>query len=534
MKYIARTTLVLLFATAIVLPAEYFTKIDLNYQGRIYDLADMEICVIDELENYCLAIINDGEFSLLKLHSFSYTILDTDPREKSYYIVYPASWVPISNLEPYGDILFYDGNAVIFRMAEDNVIFLNMMQVELKKIFFTPMVIKRESYNLAPPPSNPFVDTLIQKMVNEVSTDTLRSFLMILTKNFGNRHSTAVGCTLAARWTYNKFQAYGLDSTYLHYYRSGYAKNTVGIKRGIRFPNWKRYYVICGHIDAVSVGPGADDNGTGTICALEAARVMRNYRFENGIRFITFSGEEQGLLGSAAYASNARSQGDSVLGACNYDMIMYRYCNPETLRLAIGRTRADTLLYNTFKAAVDTYTTQRTLRRGLSMGSSDHASFWTNGYPAFCGIENRYTSNPHYHTSHDSVGAPGYDLTFYTSCVKATIAGLARLAVPIAAGVAEEIIVSKNRFSLFAAYPNPTKGNIRFTISVPVEKIASLKIYNVAGELVREFGHLAAQQLNNLTWNCCGNDGRRLPAGVYIGRLKTAGNELVTKIILIN
>ncbi|MEO0225490.1 MAG: M20/M25/M40 family metallo-hydrolase [candidate division WOR-3 bacterium] len=506
-------------------PIEYLVRIELNPQGRIYDLADMQICIIDELDGFCLAIISDGEWALLDLHNFKYKILDTSPRSKSYYIVYPAQWVPIDNLKPYGDILDYDGQAVIFRTEEKNIFFLNMMQVELKKVFFDPMVIKRDYQSFTAPPSSPLIDTLIQQMVSQVSSDTLLSFLNILTKNFGIRYSTYRGCSLAVRWFRDKCRSYGADSVYLHPYRTSYAENCIAIKRGIRYPNWKRYYVICGHIDAVSVSPGADDNGSGTACVLEAIRIMRRYRFENGIRFITFTGEEQGLYGSAAYASNARTQGDSVLGALNFDMIMYQQTNPDTLRLAIGRTRADTVLYNTFKAAVDTYTTQRTICQSLGFGSSDHASFWNNGYPAFCGIEHHYTSNPHYHTSHDSVGAPGYSIPFLTSCVKAAIAGLARLAVPMAAGV-EELTIPAGEIPKLKVSPNPARTWVRFQISDHRDKSLSIKIYDITGKLVRE--------TDQLIWDLRDDSGRRLPAGIYICRLNTEREESTAKIILLD
>ena len=289
--------------------------------------------------------------------------------------------------------------------------------------------------------------------------------------------------------------------------------------------------MICGHIDAVSAGPGADDNATGTICALEAARVLRRYRFENGIRYIAFTGEEQGLVGSGAYASNARTQGDSVLGALNFDMIMYQQTNPDTLRLAIGRTRADTALYNTFKAAVDTYTTQRTIRQALGFGSSDHASFWNNGFPAFCGIEHHYTSNPHYHTSHDSVGAPGYSIPFFTSCVRAAIAGLARLAIPIHGTMIEELSMPNVNNPGLRVYPNPARRNVQFQIANVRGNNASIRIYDIAGKMVKQFNNLTIQPFNQLTWDFRDDSGKRLSAGVYIIQLKTETDETNTKIV---
>ncbi len=54
--------------------------------------------------------------------------------------------------------------------------------------------------------------------------------------------------------------------------------------------------------------PGVTDDGSGTACVMELARVMSQYQFEKTIVFVAFAGEEAaGLLGSTLYAAKARS-----------------------------------------------------------------------------------------------------------------------------------------------------------------------------------------------------------------------------------
>ncbi len=385
-------------------------------------------------------------------------------------------------------------------------------------------------------PPSPLIDTLIQKMVREVSSDTLHSFLKILTGDFGIRYSTWPGCSLAVNWVMNKFRAYGLDSVYLQHYQTRYAKNSIGIKRGTRFPNWQRYYVICAHIDSDSNSPGVNDNGSGTACVLEAARVMSRYRFENGIRFITFTGNLQGLLGSDAYVRNARSQGDSILGALNFDMLLFEYCDPETLAVYRGRSLADSLLCSMFKAAVDTYTTLPTKIKSQQIYNSDQASFWSMGYPALLGIENNYAYDQYAGTPGDTLGAPRYSLSFLTKCVQGAIAGLARPAVPMPVTKVKELSVTNSRIPELLVYPNPTKTDVRFQMIVVSGKDLSLKIYDVTGQLVKDFrlsstisrpAHLV------IHWNLRDDSCRRLPAGVYIVRLKTGDRLALAKIVLL-
>jgi hypothetical protein len=62
-----------------------------------------------------------------------------------------------------------------------------------------------------------------------------------------------------------------------------------------------RYVLVGAHQDTVYNGPGQVDNTSGTVTVLETARMMAKERPRQTIRFIGFGGEEEGLLGSAAY-----------------------------------------------------------------------------------------------------------------------------------------------------------------------------------------------------------------------------------------
>ncbi|MET0914566.1 MAG: M20/M25/M40 family metallo-hydrolase [Jiangellaceae bacterium] len=66
-----------------------------------------------------------------------------------------------------------------------------------------------------------------------------------------------------------------------------------------------RTVVVGGHLDSVYEGPGINDDGSGVSMMLETAEQMAATGFtpRNKVRFIFFSGEEQGLLGSAHYVS---------------------------------------------------------------------------------------------------------------------------------------------------------------------------------------------------------------------------------------
>jgi Zn-dependent M28 family amino/carboxypeptidase len=90
-----------------------------------------------------------------------------------------------------------------------------------------------------------------------------------------------------------------------------------------------RTYLLSSHYDsrnsngndALKDAPGADDNGSGVSCVLEAARVMAPHRFRATIIFAAYDGEEQGLFGSGHHAKVLHDSGARIDGNLNNDII---------------------------------------------------------------------------------------------------------------------------------------------------------------------------------------------------------------------
>ncbi|HEV8483099.1 MAG TPA: M28 family peptidase [Blastocatellia bacterium] len=117
----------------------------------------------------------------------------------------------------------------------------------------------------------------------------------------------------------------------------GKAENVVGILQGSDPELSSEFIVIGAHYDHLGLGGseslaakpegqihhGADDNASGTSVLIELARVMSANRpkFKRSIVFIAFSGEELGLLGSAAYTRNPAVPLKSTVAMLNMDMV---------------------------------------------------------------------------------------------------------------------------------------------------------------------------------------------------------------------
>jgi carboxypeptidase Q len=96
--------------------------------------------------------------------------------------------------------------------------------------------------------------------------------------------------------------------------------NVVGEIRGTEHP--EQIFVVGGHLDSWDLSQGTTDNGSGTATTLGAAdAIMRSgARPRRTIRFVLFTGEEQGLDGSIAYIKQHQSEmanhlGDLILDA---------------------------------------------------------------------------------------------------------------------------------------------------------------------------------------------------------------------------
>ncbi len=143
--------------------------------------------------------------------------------------------------------------------------------------------------------------------------------------------------------------------------------------------------IIGGHLDSWD-GPGsegAQDNGTGTMVALEAARILckAEAKPKRTIRFILFTGEEQGLLGSIEYVKQHTSETDKISaafvddGGTNYEGGVSCIASMESmLKEAIEPAS------KAFPEMPMSIGVVAAMRQG---GGSDHASFNAVGVPGF-------------------------------------------------------------------------------------------------------------------------------------------------------
>ena len=137
----------------------------------------------------------------------------------------------------------------------------------------------------------------------------------------GMERTSAAGQAKAATYLQQQLAPLGLQVKALTYsYKSATYTNVEATLPGV-VPD--RYVFIGAHFDAVSGSPGADDDGSGTVAVLELARALSGCKLNRTVRFLFFSNEEAGTVGSTQYVQGIKASTPpaQLLGFLNVDSI---------------------------------------------------------------------------------------------------------------------------------------------------------------------------------------------------------------------
>lgn len=385
-----------------------------------------------------------------------YEVLDATPaRDASAYLI-SLERIEGARAQAAGayDVLHDDGERVILRVAEDQAGVLSRMGFELNRLTRDAMVLaapKRMAamdmaLELAPDPT-------VTDMINAVSQSTLYDYTANLSgeqpvviggSNYtiATRHTTSgTPIEKATQYVYEFMDNLGLTVSYHNWSSSWYSgRNVVGEKTGTVSPS--EIVLIVGHLDCVPSGataPGADDNASGSVGVMVLAEIMSGYNFEKTVRYVLFTGEEQGLHGSKKYADVVA--GENVVAVYNMDMIAWDDVGGPVLRLHT-RTASnpgysgDKAIADLFVDVVNDYGLSGVLDPVIDsdgVTASDHASFWNKGFSAILAIEDDVNDfNDYYHTVNDTISI--LNMTYFTNYVKASVGTAALLAVPAGGG----------------------------------------------------------------------------------------------------
>lgn len=436
-------------------PADLLLRVDRRTPTDLTELRDAGLPVIHETLRSLFLEGNAEDLAALRQRGFQVQVLDRQVQQADFLAIGLRPDTDHPALRGLGTQVYAEANWVLFKVPRglDLGRFADL-SVFVTRLSHRPMLAPtptplRQSKNRATEFAG--TDPMIQQMVGQVKAADVNKFWNDLTSNppTGNRISTKQGCRDAATYCKNQFQSFKLPAEFQEY-NAGYAPNVVATHAGAVNP--ERVYIVIGHLDDIiyfgSKAPGADDNASGSVTALEAAKVMSCYGFRNTVKFITCTGEEQGLNGSDYYSNDALARGEDIRGVLNFDMNGWQgdgIPSQENLDLSYNEPSKNLALL--FAQCATDYGTGLNVDAFLcpDMSASDHYSFWRNGYKAVCGITDNegycgHDGNyPYYHKSSDTIANCG-NKAFFMSTIKATVATLATLGEPFKITFAEAAV----------------------------------------------------------------------------------------------
>ena len=242
--------------------------------------------------------------------------------------------------------------------------------------------------------------------------------------DFDSKHITRPGNTLASSYLADTYTSFGYTPQLQWFPRQeaagGQTANVVATLTGTVNP--ELVYVVSSHYDSVAIGPGADDDSSGTAALLEAARILSKHPQPATIVFASFTGEEAGLLGSREFVRRAVADKVRIAGALNNDMVGWandhrldntiRYSNPgiRDIQHAAAMQFSNLITYD-----------------ALYYKNTDAHAYY-EAYGDIVGGIGSYPvlGSPHYHQSHDTLDTINHQLV--TEVAKTTAATLMLMA----------------------------------------------------------------------------------------------------------
>jgi hypothetical protein len=513
---------------------EVLLKIPYHSEAELYALPWNRLTVRYEDIDFIIAQAGDPR-RLYELQLPVYTILDYVEPDDRYYLM--PNLVPPSDgrtngsreqldaIEKHGRVLLRFRQWAIVEVKaerEASLLALGLPAYSLLNDTVIPPTVGRPAVpqNFRPASEQVADSQIISQLVDEVDPERLRSTIYDLQENrdldpphtaFQSRFCLRVentdnpsddACDNAAEYIFRKFQSYGLEVEYdpfdheilgdSDYFGHGVTgnyemRNVIGTLPGSG-PKKDKIYIVCGHYDSIGAyspgwvdrwktmpAPGADDNASGIAAVIETARILSQVDFGYTLRFIAFSGEEIGMLGSQYYAEAASMNNDEIIGVFNLDMIGHE---SGALDAAVMANHSSAWLANVSVAAGKAHNIDLELTRFVDPGiiSSDHSSFWNRRYSAvvfgetYYGYKGTPEWSPVYHTTEDTLDRINMDLVTRTTQI--LVATLAELANP--GNV--DLSVLEDEIRISEEHPIPGRP---VTITVPVRNLSGIDVKGV-------------------------------------------------------
>ncbi|MBC7690567.1 MAG: M20/M25/M40 family metallo-hydrolase [Methylotenera sp.] len=268
---------------------------------------------------------------------------------------------------------------------------------------------------------------IVTPLLREVSAAKLLEKVRVLSA-YKNRYYKSATGVQAAEWIRDQFKAIGKNRSDIsvELFKHSFIQPSVIARIAGRGPHKDEIVIIGAHEDSINwkgffpgandIAPGADDDASGVATVLESFRILveAGYQPDRTLEFMTYAGEEKGLLGSQDIARSYQKAQKKVVGVLQMDMTFYPGSTP-AITLINDNTNAG--LTDFTVKLIDTYVKFAHVLAPCGYACSDHASWNDAGYPSVFPFEAKMDDdNPAIHSPQDTLDK--VDIVFGTHFVK--------------------------------------------------------------------------------------------------------------------
>lgn len=246
---------------------------------------------------------------------------------------------------------------------------------------------------------NLFHEKHLSKMISKVNESKVYDYVKTIS-SFGPRPTGSEALDNVCKYIFKTFRSLNLSVVNESWHTEDLSgKNIVSTIPG----KTDKMMIVTAHADTVSVSPGADDDGSGIAANLMIAEIMNRYTFHNTVKFIIFTGEENGVLGSSEYAKKAYENNEEIIGVLSLDKIGYAQSVEDGSKIRHhANLQSDWMIDISETIALQFYNQIKLDVVRLPFdGSSDHRAFVKYGFSGSNLAEE--SLNPVYHTSEDTI-----------------------------------------------------------------------------------------------------------------------------------
>ena len=364
-----------------------------------------------------------------------------------------------------------------------------------------------------------------QSRINQITQTNINNYLTEFAA-FGVKTTGSTSNNNTFNWLKNKYLSFGYSDSQISEnaftYNGNLTKNLILTKTGTKYPN--TYVIVCGHYDTIA-GPGVNDNGSGTSVILELARILKDVPTEYSIKFINFTGEEQGLRGSQNYVNtvvNGTNPKMSIKLVFNIDQVggvagqvnNTITCERDTNNSPSTNNAASNAITQELMNCVSLYSP---LQTNLSYAyGSDYMPFQSNGEIITGFYEFNESNVPH--TSADIYS--NMDPVFVYNVAKAALGAVQHFATADLNSLSVNDCPPEKMLESLKIYPNPSSDFINIEMLNYNLKKYTFTITDLSGKLLVKSENTKKVDVSNLS------------PGIYFGTMTVEGQKLTKKIVI--